>query len=180
MDENWIIILLTSTVVSTLVSVGANYFIEKRKYNQEYWKITISKRLEVYESIEKILIYFQSSHIVEDRPCHLAFITAESLTNLNLEIAKISWKRNWVSAELYVQLIALNRLIYCAKEKSDTEKYGVEKYKEIQAIRDRMLIILQEDYLNMPKVKRFYKSKLKEAKNTEKLEKEKNGKNQIH
>lgn len=62
-------------------------------------------------------------------------------------------------------LIALNRLIYSAEEISDTGKYGVEKYKEIQAIRDRMLIILQEDYLNMPKVKRFYKSKLKEAKN---------------
>lgn len=102
MDENWIIILLTSTVVSTLVSVGANYFIEKLKYSQEYWKITINSRLEVYESIEKMLINFQSSHIVEGRPCHLAFITAESLTNLNLEIAKISWKRNWVSAELYV------------------------------------------------------------------------------
>ncbi|WBU90669.1 hypothetical protein [Cellulophaga omnivescoria] len=170
MDQDWIIILLTSTVVSTMVSVGANYFIEKRKYNQEYWKITISKRLEVYESIEKILIYFQSTHIVNDKPCHFAFKSTENYNDLRLQLVLISYDRSWMSDKLYRKLLEINKLTYSDKIEN-IENFGIEKYQILQAVRDQILTILQEDYLNMPKVKSFFNLKLKEAKNAE---------NQIH
>jgi len=70
MIENWITIILSSAVISAITSGLITYFIEKRKYSQEYWKITIHKRLETYEIIEKVLIYFQTTHYEDKKPCH--------------------------------------------------------------------------------------------------------------
>jgi hypothetical protein len=93
MIENWITIILSSAVVSAITSGIITYLIEKRKYSQEYWKITINKRLETYERIEKALTYFSTAHIVDENPFHLAFLNSEAFSSVKTELATLSWKR---------------------------------------------------------------------------------------
>lgn len=166
MNENWITIILSSAVVSAVISGFTTFLIEKRKYSQEYWKITINKRLETYEEIEKVLTYFQTTHIVGNRPCHLAFLNSDTFDSVQTELGIVSWKRNWISSELYKKVIELNRLLYefefsyLNKENDSFCIFGIEKYTKIAEIRDEMLKIMAQDYLDMPKVKSFFKNKI--------------------
>ena len=168
MIENWTTIILSSAVVSAVISGLTTYIIEKRKFSQEYWKITIDKRLETYEEIEKVLIYFQTTHFIKDKPCHLAFLNSDAFDNLQTGLGKISWKRNWISSRLYKKIIELNRILYefDLNDKSDQTKnisnFGTEHYSKIAEIRDKMIKIMAEDYLNMPEVESFFKNKIKE------------------
>ncbi|MDT7828619.1 hypothetical protein RQM65_08080 [Pricia sp. S334] len=167
MIENWITIILSSAIVSAITSGLITYYIEKRKYSQEYWKITIGKRLETYDMIEKVLTYFQSTHFVDKHPCHLAFLNLDTFNSAQTEIATVSWKRNWISSRLYKKIIDLNRLLYdfdLSEENSETyniSKFGVKNYSKIAEIRDEMIKIMAEDYKDMPEVKSFFKSKIK-------------------
>lgn len=168
MFENWITIILSSAVISAIISGFTTYILEKRKFSQEYWKITIDKRLETYEEIEKVLIYFQTTHVVVDKPCHLAFLDLDAFNNLQTELGKLSWKRNWISSELYKKIIELNRLLYGFdeldknKQTENISNFGIKNYSEIADIRDEMIKIMAEDYLNMPKVAKFFKGKIKD------------------
>lgn len=167
MGENWISILLSSAVVSAITSGIITFIIEKRKYSQEYWKISIEKRLETYEMIEKILVYFQTSHIIDSKPCHLAFLDLEVFEKLTLEVAMISWKRIWISSDLHKNIIELNRLLYklnCQNiDSKSISEFGILNYAEIANIRDEMIKIIAKDYLNMPNVEAFFKSKINET-----------------
>lgn len=163
MIENWITIILSSAVVSAIVSGLTTYFIEKRKYSQEYQKITIDKRLETYESIEKALIYFQTTHLVDNEPCHLAFLNSDVFDKIQTELGIVSWKRNWISSKLYKKIIDLNRLLYEFEfTDKNTCKFGVKNYSKIASIRDKMIKIMAQDYLDMPKVEKFFKNKIRE------------------
>lgn len=164
MTENWITIILSSAIVSVIISGLTTYFIEKRKYSQEYWKITIDKRLEAYEEIEKLLIFFQTTHLVNDNPCHLAFLNIDKFDDLQEQLGIISWKRSWISSKLYKKIIKLNRVLieFDSLETNDISNFGVKNYSKIADIRDVIIKIIAEDYLNMPKVKSFFKSKIKE------------------
>lgn len=166
--ENWITIILSSAVVSAITSGIITFIIEKRKYSQEYWKITIGKRLETYKEIEKVLTYFQTSHFVENKLCHLAFLNSDTFNSIQTGLGAVSWKRNWISSKLYEKIIELNRLLYefdlsDQNDKTDNvSKFGVENYSKIADIRDKMIKIMAKDYLDMPKVESFFKSKIKE------------------
>jgi hypothetical protein len=168
MIENWITIILSSAVISAITSGLITYFIEKRKYSQEYWKITIHKRLETYEIIEKVLIYFQTTHYEDKKPCHLAFLNSDTFDSIQTELAAVSWKRNWISSKLYKKIIDLNRLLYefdLSDQNVDLDnisRFGVKNYTKIADIRDEMIKILAIDYLDMPKVESFFKSKINE------------------
>lgn len=168
MIENWLMILLSSVVVSAITTGLITYYIEKRKYSQEYWKITISKRLETYERIEKTLVYFQTTHFVNKNPCHLAFLNLDTFDNIQTELGIISWKRNWISSKLYKKIIELNRLLYefdLADQREETDnisKFGIKNYSRITSIRDEIIKIMAKDYINMPKVEKFFKSKANE------------------
>lgn len=165
---DWITILLSSAVVSAITSGAIAYLIEKRKYSQEYWKITIEKRLETYAEIEKLLSYFQSSHLINGKPCHLVFLNLDTYEGFQLDSGKITWKRNWISSKLFKKLIELNRLLYELGSSNETlsiseiSKFGVENYNKIADIRDEMLKIMAKDYLGMPKVEEFFKRKINE------------------
>jgi hypothetical protein len=163
--ENWISILLSSAIIAAIVSGITTYLIEKRKFNQEYWKITIEKRLETYEQIEKVLAYFQSSHLSDDQPCHLAFLNKDSFNDIQANLALLSWKRNWISTEIFNKLVELNRLFFeCNSAKADEgiNNFGVKNYKKIGLLRDNILEYMKRDYLKMPKVRSFFKSKIGE------------------
>jgi hypothetical protein len=168
MIENWITIVLSSALVSALTSGFISYIIEKRKYSQEYWKIAIDKRLETYEKIDKVLSYFQTSHNVNNKPCHLAFLNLETFDSVQSSLGEISWKRNWISSKLYKNLIALNRLLHEFDipienvKSTDISNFGVENYSKIADLRDEIIKIMAKDYLEMPKVESFFKSKMKE------------------
>lgn len=168
MIENWITIALSSAVVSAITSGLITYFVEKRKYSQEYWKITIDKRLETYERIEKVLVYFQSTHFVDKNPCHLAFLNLDTYDSVQTEIGVVTWKRNWISSKLYKKIIDLNRLLYefdLTLQKDETyniSNFGVKNYLKIADIRDEIIKIMAKDYLDMPKVESFFKSKINE------------------
>ncbi len=168
MIENWITIILSSAVVSAIISGLTTYIIEKRKFSQEYWKITIDKRLETYEEIEKILTYFQTAHIVDARPCHLAFLNSDTFNNIQTGLGSVSWKRNWISSKLYEKIIELNRLLYefdFSGQNGETDnisKFGIKNYSRVADIRDKMIRIMAKDYLNMPEVESFFKSKIME------------------
>lgn len=165
MIENWITIILSSAFVSAITSGVISYLIEKRKYSHEYWRITIDKRLEVYERIERVLTYFQTTHLIGKNPSHLAFLDLDTFDSLQTELGTLSWKRNWISNELYEKIIKLNRLLYeCAPsdqkvEAKNISEFGIKNYSTIADLRDKMEEIMAEDYLKMPKVKRFFKSK---------------------
>tara|TARA_R110002050_G_scaffold167946_1_gene299005 strand:- start:532 stop:1038 length:507 start_codon:yes stop_codon:yes gene_type:complete len=167
MIENWITIILSSAVVSAIISGLTTYLIEKRKYSQEYWKITIHKRIETYEEIEKVLVYFQTSHFVKDQPCHLAFLNLDTFNNLQTGLGAVSWKRNWISSKLYAKIVELNRLLYELDPSDKNGKtdnisnFGVSNYSKIADIRDNMIKLIAKDYLSMPKVESFFKSKIK-------------------
>jgi|GEM_PF-6478426 len=168
MIENWITIILSSAVISAITSGLITYFIEKRKYSQEYWKITIHKRLETYEIIEKVLIYFQTTHYEDKKPCHLAFLNSDTFDSIQTELAAVSWKRNWISSKLYKKIIDLNRLLYefdLSDQNVDLDnisRFGVKNYTKIADIRDEMIKIMAINYLDMPKVESFFKSKINE------------------
>lgn len=159
-------IIFTSALVSTMVSGLTTYLIEKRKYNQEYWKITISKRLEVYEEIERILVYFQSSHFYNEKPCHLAFLEDSTFDELQSTLAQISWKRNWISPKLYGLIIQLNRELYKYDYNNTPNimEFGVKNYQKFSNLRDEILNTISKDYSKMSNVKGFFKLKIKENK----------------
>ncbi|MBU2975076.1 hypothetical protein [Zobellia sp. B3R18] len=168
MIENLITIILSSAVVSAITSGIITYLLEKRKYNQDFWKIAIEKRLQTYEEIEEILTYFQTTHLVDKNPCHLVFSNVELFNKLQVHLGIISRKRNWISTKLYGKIVELNRLLCGADfieenfELTDLTEFGIDNYLKIADIRDGMLRIIPRDYLDMPKVESFFKSKIAE------------------
>ncbi len=162
---NWIIMLLGSVVVSAIVSGITSYLIEKRKYNQDYWKISIEKRLEVYDQLEQILVFFQSTHLINNKPCHLAFMNLDSYNDLQTKLAMLTWKRNWLSTDIFKKILELNRMFSecnSAMNGQEVGNFGVKYYSEIAHNRDEILKLMTKDYLNMSDVKGFYKSKITE------------------
>jgi hypothetical protein len=163
--ENWIIIILSSALISAIVSGLTSFIIERRKFSQEYWKIAIEKRLDVYEQIEQVLIFFQTTNLIKERPCHLAFLSVESFSDIQTKLAMLTWKRNWISTNVFNKIIELNRLFYecnSLETDQDVNNFGVKHYNEIAIIRDNILKLTTKDYLQMPDVKRFFKSKIEE------------------
>lgn len=146
-----------------MVSGITSFVIEKRKFSQEYWKIAIEKRLEVYEELEHVLIHFQSSNFVDGKPCHLGLLDLESFNSIQTKLAMLSWKRNWISVSVYTKIIQLNRLLVeCNLAVTDEEvnDFGVKYYKDVAAIRDEILKLTSKDYLHMDNVKGFFRSKI--------------------
>lgn len=165
--ENILSIILSSTVVSILVSGLTTYYIENKKFNHDYWKITIEKRLTIYEQIEQIVVFFQTSHFVNDSPCHLVFLNQKSVSDLQSKLGVLSWKRNWISTTLFDELLSLNRLLLNCNDLSTEEEitnFGIVHYQEIGIIRDNLLTQISIDYANMSNVKGFFKNKIKENK----------------
>ena len=163
--ENWISIILSSAIISAFVSGITSFILEKRKFSQEYWKIAIAKRLEAYEHIEQVLVFFQTSNLIDGKPCHLAFLNLASFNDVQTKLAMLSWKINWISTDIFAKIIELNRLFYtCNSLRNNVEvnSFGVKYYQDIAEIRDVILKFTSKDYLQMPNVKGFLKTKIAE------------------
>jgi len=69
---------------------------------------------------------------------------------------------------LYKKIIDLNRLLYefdLSDQNVDLDnisRFGVKNYTKIADIRDEMIKIMAINYLDMPKVESFFKSKINE------------------
>lgn len=69
---------------------------------------------------------------------------------------------------MYEKIIELNRLLYefnLSDQDGGTDnisKFGVKNYSIIADIRNKVVKIMAKDYLDMPEVKSFFKSKIKE------------------
>ena len=163
--EHWIIIIFSSALISAIISGVTSYIIEKRKFSQEYWKISIEKRLEVYEQLEQVLIFFQTSSLINGKPCHLSFLHQKYFSELQTKLSMLTWKRSWISTEIYNQLIKLNRLLFECNSAITIEEindFGVRHYQEIALAIDEILKLISNDYLKMSDVKGFFKNKIKE------------------
>lgn len=164
MNETLITAAISAVVafLTVLATNAAKYAIEKMKYNHDYWKIAIEKRLNACELVEQLLIYFTNSSSINRLPLHMAFLNKEAIDDVFTKIAHISTQRSWLSTSTFTLILDLNRLLIEYNSEYPPHEFGIERYSELADLKEKIIISLHEDYLAMPDIKTFFQNKINE------------------
>ena len=177
MNIEIITLIATSTVFATILSSILNYWIsrilKKNDFKNEYFKIVITKRLEVYENIEKQVFLLKTSVMDTDdnKAYHRIFSLGEDFFLKNTEPI---WFANsgsiWINSDTREKVKEFIHLINDVSFKNNKDsnyliEFGKKNYLKIAYLRDDIEELIQQDILTL-----YDFSKIKEStKNTTRL-----------
>ena len=125
-----IVTILSSAGIAAMVSAVASYFInmlmQKRKYQDDYYKMIIQKRMDAYAKIEELckLLQVTTTCTKTKRQFCICFENIDSLLKLCITSATTLANNVWMTQDLYEELYELNELLVRTEE--DCFKNGVE------------------------------------------------------
>lgn len=153
-------IILTSGLVSAATTGIFSFFIAKNKYNYDYYKTIIDKRLFAYEQLEVLIATLKMSIVDnEPRPYHILFFDVEESAPFSI-LTKITNQSLWLSDKALREVITLNRMVYTMpKNSNDAKEWAKTNYQNIAELRTRLEKIVAKDFKNLHKIKKFLKRK---------------------
>ena len=167
----WVIIS-SSAVIAALVSSIASFWInrwsQRKSYDNEYYKIIINKRIEVYQFIERQIAVTKTTVLDNDgKPYYLFFKNNHDKYyefQQNLFIA--SCNSMWLSASILDALGKMNQLFFTINQEITDDKnhnieIGKKYYSQIQKIRNEVEKSFLIDFANLHDINSFFKDKKK-------------------
>lgn len=153
-----------AAVISSITAALVNKLQQDRGYKQDYYKEIISKRLRIYERIERQIAVLNSS-IADVRPHHLFF--ENNIDGFHEYQRNLFYARScgiWLSEEMNYALSELNKLFFRINEEisDDIDKnieLGQRYYDDIVDCRNRVANVLKNDLQNLYEVEKFLKKK---------------------
>jgi hypothetical protein len=121
----------------------------------------VKRRIEAYESIEKLVIWLKTSmldtHEKDDRPYHLLFCSKDGFDRAHELTTDVTSRGLWITDAMFAKVQEFNRLIF--KKPADVVRFGKDNYEKIATLRAEIERLLARDMLKLHDVKGFLKSK---------------------
>ena len=163
--EQLIVLILSSSVIGG--AIGAfitgrfNLSIKNREYENEYYKLVLSKRIAAYESIQKLVSSLKTAVVDDDQqPYHLLLSYENSLPDAHELLGNISSQALWLSDDLFLQTLNLGRLLFGAtNHEGGTIAFAKQHYKKFATFREEIEKLHIRDMLTLHKVQKFLKTK---------------------
>lgn len=170
-DQNFLIAVMSSSVLSAGLTSYINYLLSKNLYKNEYYKKLLDKRITAYENINKqltplkLMVHYDDSNIIV--PQILTF-GKDYIGDYMAQLAMLLDEGLWVSEELNDEILNLNVLlleIFGLENISDflSNKKGIElisiKYSDkIRSIRKNIEKVIAKDLSSLYNLPLFLKS----------------------
>lgn len=171
--NEYITIILASSVIATVLSTIINYFISIRlkrlDYKNEYYKTIIKKRLEVYRYIETQLAVLNGVVLNDDkRNFHMIFSEgADKVISYQRNLFMAMSDSLWIDEATGEALQQLNFLFYNInvkienKNKNEVIEIGKDYYSRLAEKRKTLRLATKNGYSKLHLVDTFFKEKNK-------------------
>lgn len=173
-EENngfWLIILsssLISVVISTIVSTVVSFKLKHLEYRNEFYKIIINKRLNVYEHLERQLAVLKTS-VFDDTDSkvyyHIFAYTESEFHEFQQNLMIAMNFSFWVCSDTQEKMKELSNVFFEISNKFDLSKgkdlikAGKDYYLNINRIRNDLEVMFTKDMLKLYDVKSFIKKR---------------------
>lgn len=150
-------------LISPLLSGYFNIFVKNKEYQNEYFKQIVSKRLDAYEQLNRIIYTLKITvQDIDGKAYHRIFENEESFFNFYNMLYNNNMNNFWYSENLNNYLLEIFRKFgkYAAKnEKTEYSKVGKNAYIELATLRDKIEKELANDLPKLYDIKYFLKNK---------------------
>lgn len=170
MESNAVALVLTSSLLSALITSTINWLLQRTNYKHDYYKKILEKRLQTYESVEKIIDRLSLFTQLEDGSVfHSIFFSAEYHLDF-LMLTSLGTNTLWLSNELGDKLTEFsifllqeigNEVQGIPKEEVD-EKHisiGIQIAPQVREFKNDIKLIFHQDITELHDVKAFLKRK---------------------
>lgn len=148
-DLQFIQIILTSTVISSLIAGFINWIVPNINYRNKYYEMILTRRLQAHENIEKVFHPFKLYVQENDYYVHRPFYNGVThFIQIFIEFADIKASGFWLSDELvglvddfYYILYDMNVAAHNSENPDIALKtIGLQRRDEIQSLRGKLRI----------------------------------------
>ncbi|MFM2225670.1 MAG: hypothetical protein RJA07_1872 [Bacteroidota bacterium] len=164
-----IIIILSSSVIASILTSFANYFLTQINYKNEYFKKIIDKRLLAFEEVYEFIVQFKVLIHDDDKVSPFFFgqgvVDAEAKMIMFFESTKNSF---WLSKEVGELITEFNVLIHNIITKAKIEKdkdaalknLGMKHLDDLRKTRKKIEVQLFKDLQKLHKVENLFSKDL--------------------
>lgn len=157
--------VLSSSLIAGLLGalIGGWFTLRGKKtdYENEYYKLVLTRRIEAYDNVERLITTVKTAVIDSDgQPYHFLFSQEESEKEVYTLLFSIMSNALWLSDELFDLTRGFNVIFYShSKEQNTLIEFAKEHYKEIAELRTKIEKVHLCDMLSLHEVPRFLKNK---------------------
>ncbi len=157
-------IVLSSSFITALVTIAANWLIHKDQYKKEYYKLILQRRLQAYEMIDEYISNLNTVTLLNNDLIHTFLFNQEHFNIILIRMALIKKHDIWISKKLSIKLMEFNVLLVnidteINNKTNSIQQIGFNRRENIRKIKDEIYEILKEDFNNLYDIKSFLKSK---------------------
>ena len=163
--ESFGVLLLSSSVLAaTIGAIVAGVFnmkVKHREYENEYFKIVLSKRIAAYELVQKLVTGFKTAVVDSDgKPYHLIFSREGDLSEVHVLLAQLNDQALWLTNDLFDRVRDLSRVLFQARSfKDGTIEFAKLQYQEFALFREDLERMQVRDMLSLHQVRQFLRKK---------------------
>ena len=163
--EQLVLAIFSSSVIG--VAIGAfiagrfNLSVKDREYENEYYKLVLTKRIAAYESIQQLVTGLKTAVLDEERqPYHLLLSHEVGPIEAHKLLFEISSQALWLSDDLFLQTRDLGRLLFGAtNHEGGAVAFAKKHYQKLATFREEIERLHLRDILSLHKVKQFLQTK---------------------
>jgi hypothetical protein len=155
---------LSSAVVSALFSsvIGGWFSLRTQQagYKNDYYGRVLTRRMEAYEHVERIIANFRASVMDDTRqPYHIG-LSGDTIDSLNELLFTTSLKATWFSNKMLEVTRELSVILHnCHPENESPIEFGKRNYRRLAELRTQIEATYARDMLTLHDVPRFLKEK---------------------
>lgn len=152
-------------LIAPLITGYFNIFVKKKEFENEYFKQIVSKRLEAYEELNKLIYILKGSVQDNDgKAYHLIFQDEKNFMDFYALLYNNRINSFWFSENLNQYMLKLfNELGKCSAKKQCNKllytEIGKSVYKDLAMLRDNLEKEQVLDLPNLYDIKHFLKNK---------------------
>ena len=169
MNGSLISVALTSSLIAGIVSVlcaGAfNLWSIQQQYKNEYYKKVIERRIVAHDLLGRLVNNFKTSLVDSDRkPYHLTFSDDSVDFGLYVVLGRITSEALWMSVGAFRKAQEINKMLFNLPQDTDGRvAFGKVNYERFAILRNELEIIIAKDAIELYKVHKFLKSKVRDV-----------------
>ncbi len=160
--------IISSSVISSIIALAFNWFIQKKNYKRDYYKKIIDKRIEAYELLNKAISQMSIQTHLGDKITSGICLNIETynffMVSLGEAMLKSIWLKPKTSAKctelnIFLQNEVENKVNSNLSKKEIDEQYlsfGIEYLEKIRKFREEIMILINSDFKNLYKVNSFF------------------------
>lgn len=158
--DSLITTIVSSSVIATVLSSMVNYYLKKQEFKNEYYKMLLAKRMEVYQEVENQISILKTSVLdkSDGKAYHQIFSFGEKHFLMFGQVMSAANSKNiWLNDTTNNKLMELMHIInrvsfeYDTTDENQLIEAGKKYYWEIANLRDELENLTRKDLLNLYK-----------------------------